>query len=498
MKPFGFLFLLWTASLALPLFGGIGPGACAAGVTLITHGWNVGGAPAWLDSMANAVSTHHLDGQGRFGKITVTSSGGNLVATRDPWDFDWAAGTSGEALIVLDWSAVADHLNGGPPTQEVAAAVVDSLVEEADDQPPPAELPIHLIGHSRGGGMICEIARLLGERGIVVDHLTPLDPHPLTQSDPQPLLSPPVIDTPAAIYENVIFADVYLQTTEAPTGEEVSGAFHRTWEEMPGGYYDNGSAFANHRNVYLMYQGTIDLDNPVNNGEAVLDAAERTAWFSAEEAGGDRTGFAFSRIKAARVRPEAGRHEDAAIGGSGARRELFWSGAVWPNIAEFEVRLDGAALGPGDQSVPVGAALKLWTAALDYDGGGTITFHGDPDRNPYNGNDRFAIGGALAVSATAETFAERNMSWDTTSVADGTEIWIRATIADGVRTRFFYAPSHLLFSLDPLRAAVAVLQLLAGLSPDLNPNAIPEINGDARLGLEEAMYHLQEAADLRE
>jgi hypothetical protein len=44
---------------------------------------------------------------------------------------------------------------------------------------------------------------------------------------------------------------------------------------------------------------------------------------------------------------------------------------------------------------------------------------------------------------------------------------------------------------------VAVLQLLAGLSPNLNP-AVPEINGDARLGLEEAMYHLQETADLRE
>jgi len=420
--------------------------AYADGVTVITHGWNpdLSGTPVWLDSLRNAVSENYLGNEQNYGKITVTKSGDALVATCNPWNFDLTAGSTGEILIILDWSAVADHLAGGPPAQDVAGVIIDKIVSSQNSKVPLAELPIHLIGHSRGGGMVCEIARRLGEKGIIVDHVTPLDPHPLTSSDPQPI--PNIIDTPTAIYENVVFADTYLQNTEYPTGESISGAYNRTWGTMSGGYYDNGSPYPNHRNVYLMYQGTVDLNNPVNNGEAVMDSQERSAWFTSEESNGDQTGFCFSRIKGTLDRKNDGIHNNELFGGAGVRQNLTWSEAVWPNIADLQVRKDGSALGPGNHAISIGTELDLRYVALDYDNSSTVTLHADSDRNPYNSNDLLSINDPIPHSATNETFIEQSVNWDTSGMSDGTKAYIYAKISDGSRTRYFYAPTCLVFS----------------------------------------------------
>jgi hypothetical protein len=421
--------------------------AYADGVTIVTHGWNpsLAGMPGWLESIRNAISDNHLNSEQNFGTITVTQSGNDLVANCDPWNIDLTSGTSGEILIILDWSTVANHLTGGPPTQDIAAVIVDKIVQSQKGKAPLAELPIHLIGHSRGGGMICEIARLLGEKGIVVDHLTPLDPHPLTTSDPQPIFTN-IIDTPMAIYENVLFADVYLQDTEYPTGKLISGAYNRSWGTMTGGYHDNGSIYPNHRNIYLMYQGTIDLDNPVHNGEASMASPERTAWFTTEESNGDQSGFSFSRIKGTVDRKKSGLHKNQLIGGAGIRQNLMWSKAVWPNIADLQVRKDGSVLGHGSHTIPIGTTLDLRYVALDYDSSSTVTLHMDSDRNPYNNNDFGSIGDPIQHLATNEIFIEKSVKWKTSGMSDGTKAYIYTKIRDGSRTRYFYAPTCLVFS----------------------------------------------------
>ncbi len=421
--------------------------AFADGVTIVTHGWNpsIGYKPVWLESFRNAVSKNHLGNEKNYGKITVTQSGSRLVATCDPWNFDLSTGSTGEILIILDWSKVGDYLTGGPPTQNVAKVVVDKILTSQNNKPPLAELPVHLVGHSRGGGMVCEIARLLGEKGIIVDHLTALDPHPLTTSDPQPLFSK-IIDTAAAIYENVVFADVYLQNSEYPTGEPVPGSYNRAWGTMSGGYHNNVSFFPNHRNIYLMYQGTVDLSSQVNNGEAVMTSRERSVWFAAEEYSGAKTGFCFSRIKGAVDRKLSGLHNNKLFKGTGIRQNLMWKEAVWPNIADLKICRGDSALDHGNHVISIGTELNLHYVSFDYDSSYTVTIHADSDRNPYNNNDYFALGSSIRHIATGGLFYKNRVTWDTSDVSNGMQAYIYTKISDGIRTRYFYAPACLIFS----------------------------------------------------
>ncbi|MCX6879950.1 MAG: SBBP repeat-containing protein [Verrucomicrobia bacterium] len=431
------------------------------GVTIITHGWNpVSSAPTWLASMRDDIAAGYLGNERNYATITVTKPAGSLVVTTSPWDFDLSAGVTGQILVVLDWSAVANHLTSGVTAQAVAAAVVDKIVTDQNGKQPLAELPIHLIGHSRGGGMVLELARLLGERGVVVDQVTPLDPHPLTASDPQPLFPlPAIIDTPAAIYQNVVFSDVYYQNNETPTGQYVTGAYNRQWGNMAGGYHDNPTpVYANHRNIYLMYQGTQKLANPVSNGEASMDATERTAWFNSYENSGANTGIYYSRLNGTGNRGgsnqpvasgdavKAGLHNHALFGGTGSRQTLTWASAAWPNIAAFDILSAGTPLSQGNQSVTIGTTLNLRYVYLDYASGCTVTLHADVDRNPYNNNDLALIRTVSHSAATGATYTGNTVAWDTSGLSPGDNMYLYAKITDGTKTRYFYAPSRLVFA----------------------------------------------------
>jgi thioesterase domain-containing protein len=88
-----------------------------------------------------------------------------------------------------------------------------------------AEFPLHLIGHSRGGSLICELSRQLGANGVWVDHVNTLDPHPLNDpAFPLDAFLYDAVDAPANTYQTVLYADNYWQDISSVIrGKAVSG-----------------------------------------------------------------------------------------------------------------------------------------------------------------------------------------------------------------------------------------------------------------------------------
>ncbi len=436
-----------------------------AGVTVLVHGWNPDGdQPVWMTAMANAI-TQRSGGVGHIANVTVTGTQGNLTATCSDWTFDLANQNHSEIVVLINWTAVANHLNTGITAQEVAAAIAPTIYDSQNGQAALAELPIHLIGHSRGGGMVFDIARLLGLEGVEVEHLTALDPHPLTAADPQPIMGSAVIDTPVELYENVLFADVYYQNIEFPEGEYVPGAYNRLWTSLPGGYHNEtgytytiGTTtynFSDHLNIILAYHGTIDLTIPTTNGEATMDVTERD-WFNLYEDAGENTGFKYSRQimgnRKSNDTPNSGDaiidgfHNDALLEGNGARENLAWTNAVWPNVLETTISLNSSPLAAGVHNIETGDALDIDFIYRSYANAGTVTFYADLDRNPYNTNKTQI--GTLELTATGSTIASNSLNWTVADLTVGDTYYIYTEIYDGTNTRYFYAPYE--FKLTPV------------------------------------------------
>lgn len=437
-----------------------------AGVTIIVHGWNPDGdQPTWMSSMADAIIARS-GGDGQMASITVTGSAGNLTATCTDWDFSMATATSGQIVVLLNWTAVANHLTTFVTAQEVAAAVAPKIYQSQNGQFALSEFPIHLIGHSRGGGMVYEIARLLGLQGIDIDHLTSLDPHPLTEADPQPLMGTHTIDTPVALYENVLFADNYYQNIEFPTGQYVTGAYNRLWESIPGGYHNETGYtynilgtnynFSDHLNIILAYHGTVDLATPATNGEATMTQSERDAWFNSYEAQGEIEGFYYSFDVAGDRKstdtPVAGGdqiidglHDNALLGGNGARQAQDWTNADWPNILTCDVLKNSAVLPAGTQSFTLEDQIFIKNNYRSYTNSCVITGYVDIDRNPYNDNNVTLID-IEGQSATSSSIAQSSMMWSITGLEAGTKYYLCTKIDDGTHTRFIYSPHELIIT----------------------------------------------------
>jgi hypothetical protein len=431
-----------------------------AGVTIIVHGWNPNGnQPAWMTPMANAIITRS-GGVGQVGTITVTGTVGNLTATCSNWNFNLASATSGEIVIIVNWTAVSNHLTTGVTAQSVAAVIAPKIYQGQNGQPALSELPIHLIGHSRGGGMVFEIARLLGLQGIEVEHVTALDPHPLTVSDPQGV-APPIgpgqtIDTPIQIYENILFADNYYQNITYPTGQYLTGAYNRLWTYLPGGYHNETGYtynilgtnynFSDHLNILLAYQGSINLTTPVTNGEATMNTTER-AWFNTYENSGQNTGFVYSRNIAGNRKSNdtpnsadavvAGYNNDANLGGSGARQSLTWTNAVWPNIISVTGAMNMVPLIVGNSYSMGGSDQVVLSMPMrTYANNVTVSIYLDNDRNPFNGS---FLQTSSTYSNTGNTINVIGGSFQPTDLMDN-DYYILVGITDGTHNRYIYAP----------------------------------------------------------
>jgi hypothetical protein len=429
-----------------------------AGVTIIVHGWNPDGSqPAWMQNMADAIIARS-GGAGKIGTITVSGSLGSLTATCSNWNFDLASQTSGEIVVLVNWTAVSNHLTMKVPAQDVAAVIAPKIYQSQSSQPALSELPVHLIGHSRGGGMVFEIARLLGLQGVEVEQVTALDSHPLTAADPQPITGN-IIDTPIKLYENILFVDNYYQNIATPKGQYLTGAYNRLWTSLPGGYHNETGYtynilgtnynFSDHLNIILAYHGTINLATPVTNGQATMTSTER-AWFNTFENAGENTGFKYSRIiignrKSATVPVAsgdgiiAGYHNNALLGGSGTRDVLVWTSAVWPNLITASVFRSTTELQTGAQTLTANEILPIKYKYRSYANAGPVTFYVDIDRNPYNNNNQSTIGTQnLTATGSAITEPASTINWTVSGLSAGTKYYVYSKISDGTRTRFQY------------------------------------------------------------
>lgn len=424
-----------------------------AGVTIITHGLN-GNVDGWVLAMAERMGEYY-----RFPGASFTCYELYFAETNSNYTLTWRrlagppppATDSGEILIKLDWRQLA---NNDYSTYEVAAAVVPRLLQtnfiaEMNGHAL-AELPLHLIGHSRGGSLVCEMSRLLGTNGVWIDHLTTLDPHPLNNDG---FFDFPytVVDASAQTYETVLFHDNYYQTLNLIAyGEPVLGAYIRKLTNLDGGY---GGFTASHSDVHLWYHGTADLRVPADDSEATIGPAERQSWWTAPETQGVRAGFYYSVIGGGnrfsaeqpagsgtgRIRDGYNQVWDFGAGTANNRVFLPANNGNWPNV--LRLNLTGTNLMAHGQS----NSMNLYAHwAKPATSNAVIALYLDEDFNPYNGNARLlrqfnASGtGRNQVSSGAVGF-----DVNSTNATPG-EHSIFAVMTGGGRSRYLYAPELLM------------------------------------------------------
>jgi len=434
----------------------------SAGVTLVTHGFN-GNVTDWVIPMVGAMAaSDRLPGTNSSCyeiSFTTNGQGGFIAVAQRIGGVAPLAGDSGEIFIKLDWS---DYATGSHSTLEIASWTVPALLDpnfipELGGRAL-AELPLHLIGHSRGASVMSEVSRLLGTQGVWVDHLTSLDPVPVD----------PFGDPAVRSYANVFFADNFWQNIGGflvPTGTAISGAYNRQLTNLSGGYSSP------HSDVHLWYHATIDLATPVSDTQASIGASQRTAWWTPVEAMGASNGFFLSligggdRLSTAepagagkgRIRDGFNQQWDLGAGVNPNRTALPANNGAWPNLIRCDV------LGTNSQSVddPVNVRTYLQfgqTTPLNT----AITVFLDADANPWNGT-------ASAVAAMTDTGSgvgavKTNLfaaGLDPAAVAPG-EYFVAARVQGDGRTRWLYAPQRLTLTASRLPPALVPLTYTNG------------------------------------
>ncbi|MCC6678270.1 MAG: hypothetical protein IT436_14110 [Phycisphaerales bacterium] len=353
---------------------------------------------------------------------------------------------SGELVMAIDWST-ADGVvlvKNYHQTATVAKMLLDVLLSpqflpEFGLGAPLTSLPLHLIGHSRGGSLMASLARQLGEHGVWVDQLTTLDPVAVKQ------------DEVPTITRNVVYAENVWQHDAVgffvdSAHSWLQGAANRDTEGLPNGY--KTLIDADHSNTHLWYAATVDPTGDVFDGEATLADGQRSQWFTDDEALGSAAGFAFSRIGGrANDRNPAGRGGDHQ--GWASRVEPALVGDQWPNVGDIVPR--------GTWTVRPGQTLEVDFRLEDRDSISRSTFFLDPDTNPYNDNELMNIGAFAAPGSTDFAFEEA-FTWNIAALTPGT-YQIGARIEDGGRTRVRYADQPVVIEASTVPGAG---QLFAG------------------------------------
>ncbi len=416
------------------------PHARGGGVTVITHGFSPFGAQenvAWVDAMANAVAER----AGGLDKVAIYSLKLTADTSHDPpWTYTlthvsgpdaWSsANSNGEIVITFNWSSVAGLATAS--TTVIAQFLFNGLQTPGFNF---CEHPIHLIGHSRGASLVSETARLLGTKGIWVDQVTTLDPHPECID---------VTDAPVNNYENVLFADNYYQNNNyqdfglcalcgapVPCGNFVTGSTNKFLTNLTSGGYSGADPL--HQDVHLWYHGTVDLRTPSSDGDGgTITSVERTSWWTSSENQGTNTGFHFSRIAGGTVYGGTRSAEGSKFGGANRSLVVFTTSGddVWPNV---QIRNFA-----DDLTITQGDAFQVDVFFLDSNGTASIEIGLDGDANPYNA-------GSLPLTPVT-TFSAglyyRSYTFNSSTLSPGSR-FLYAKISNSQHTRYYYARGRL-------------------------------------------------------
>jgi hypothetical protein len=418
--------------------------ASAGGVTIITHGFN-SNVTDWIIPMAGKIGQYPGFPGTTYScyEISITRNGqgqyvaaASLIGGLPPLVTD-----SGEIVVKLDWSTVSGI--GGPSTTTIAQTAVSAvlsttLIPELGGRSL-AELPSHLIGHSRGGSVITEMARLLGAQGIWVDQVTTLDPRPVSQFG----------DAAVTSWANELFADNLWQTLGdgfiVPNGQSVFGAYNRRLLDLNGGYSSS------HSDVHLWYHGTIDLATPASDTHATITAIQRSTWWTMPEMSGAVAGFLYSLIGGGdrlsnlepsgtgngRINDGFNKNWDLGGGLEPNRTALPANAGLWPNAIRFLV---------GDTTIPAGEAFG---ATLYHQAGPTasgnidIAVFLDADFNPYNGNEIYVGDDSLPRTGTNTVLLDPLMVTVDAATVEPDTYAVCVRLNDGGRARYLYAPQSL-------------------------------------------------------
>ncbi len=453
--------------------------ASAAGVTIITHGLN-GNADGWVSGMANQIPNYPTfpGSSHTFYKLYFIPVGGGFELTWSRLRGNPPSSTdSGEIIIALDWSQLADGNSFN--TYQVAAPVAAVLqnpnfIPELNGHAL-SELPLHLIGHSRGGSLMSEVSKILGSNGIWVDHLTTLDPHPLNDpAFPFDSFLYSAVDAPARTYQNVLFHDNYWQNVDfLVNGQSVSGAYVRKLTNLSGGYSSP------HSDTHLWYHGTVDQRNPANDTEAQITTAEFNNWYSPYEQLGDKAGFVWSLIGRGNrtssdrpvgaafpaIRDGYNQTWDLGAGQSANRTSLPSNNGNWPNVMKFNLVSTNQAQQGANITVK-----HFYQSAQPSNSVATLSFYLDDDLNPLNSNSRLleqlTVPGNGAGFVSSQTL---DLELNTTNAPPGLHA-LYAKITRGGRTRYLYAPETLLVVPGP-DITVPVVFITNPTSPMVYTNA---------------------------
>lgn len=435
-------------------------------MTIITHGF-ASNVTDWIIPMAGKVGGYPGFPGANYScyQISITRNGSGqyvsaatLIGGTNPLLTD-----SGEIVVKLDWSTLSSD---GTSTTTVAQTAVNALlatnlIPEMGGRPL-AELPLHLVGHSRGGSVVTEMARLLGAQGVWVDHATTLDPRPVSQFS----------DASVTSWANVLFADNFWQNMGdgvfVPNGQSVFGAYNRKLLNLTGGYTSS------HSDVHLWYHGTIDLATPASDTGASITASERTAWWTSPETSGGAAGFFYSLIGGGdrlsnlepagagngRIRDGFNKNWDLGGGVAPNRTALPTDAGLWPNAIRFA--LGNSTIHAGES---FGSALYHQAGAST---SGTIglTILVDADFNPYNGNEIEVYSQTLSRTGTTAVFFNTLTATVNAAAVSPGSYSVCARLSDGARTRYLYAPQLLVVtpSLQPPWINAASLSLSKGIA----------------------------------